>query len=274
MKHQKAPKRVRQCVDLVKLIKNRPRNLPYYYPRYSNAGRGYKNENNCFLYNASGNYHQSCIFHSLNGPTHALDSESTHSLFHMTNCCAQIHSDCSSSVAEELNRKSSKHELFKAESQSTVLSYGSLIELNKVSNTTLNTNKLQQEEHDNSEPCCSNKSKSEIENNTNDATPIDEVSLSASAVISSETITPEEETNNEGSALNVSQSTLQQEATTTVAEHTVSRQMLADEEAGGDGHHNNSIIEIEITLLSGNDTNSEEEDEGDDETPMQQESGE
>lgn len=268
MKNQRVQKRVKQCVDLVKLIKNRPRHQPYHYQRSGNAGRSHKNENNSFFYNATGNYDHSCIFNCRNA--HPPAHEANHSSFHINNCDPQNQSGCSS--VEETNRKSSEHTLFMAESQLTVLSYGLVNDLNKLSNTTPNTNTLQQEEHENTTPSCSNKSKSEIEKSTNDATPINKVSLSESVAELNETIS--REANNVENTLNARQSALQHEATTTVAENTVSRQMLADEEAGGDGHHNNSIIEIEITLLSDNDTNSEEEDEGDEETPMPEENGE
>ncbi|XP_019845465.2 uncharacterized protein LOC109579479 [Bactrocera dorsalis] len=290
MKRRKSQKRVKQCLDLVKLIRNRPRPQPYYFQRSSsNAGRSRRNESNCFCYNTASNFHRSCIFNCHNLHPEALAS--SHSSFHIPNCYSQIHSDCSSS--EEISPKNSilskpDVELFETESQITVLSYGLVNELSKLSNTTPkanttpSTSKLPQEVEENASPSCSNNRKTEAEETTNELTPNDEVSSSESSAKSNETISAE--VSNEENTLNASQSALEHETTTAVAEPNVSRQLSTDEEAGGDGHHNNDVIEIEITLLSGNDTNSEEEDEGDveaeaeaetdGETPMPVESGE
>nr|XP_014086892.1 uncharacterized protein LOC106615272 [Bactrocera oleae] len=279
MKHQKAQRQMKQCLDLVKLIKNRPRPQPYYCRRSSHAGRSRRNESNCLFYNAKRNFHRSCIFNCHNAHPQAL--ESSHSSFHITNHDSRINSDFSS--AEEISRKSSVHsksevELFKLESQVTVLSNGLVNELSKHSNTTLNTSKLPQETQENASPCCSNNRKSNTEETMIEPIPNDGVSIAESVANSNEAIASV--VNSAENTLNASQSAQEHEATTTVAEHTVSRQILTDEEAGGDGHHNNSVIEIEITLLSGNDTNSDEEDEGDGEgegdfeTPMPEESRE
>ncbi|XP_039951578.1 uncharacterized protein LOC120768891 [Bactrocera tryoni] len=290
MKHQKSQRRVKQCLDLVKLIRNRPRPQPYYFQRSSsNAGRSRRNESNCFFHNTTRNFHRSCIFNCQNLHPQALAS--SHSSFHIPNCDSRINCDCSSSV--EISRQSSilpkpDVELFKSESEVTVLSYGLVNDLSKFSNTTPNANttpstsKLPQKVEENANPNCSNNMKTETEETTHELTTIDEVSTSESAAKSNETISAE--VSNEENILNASQSALENEATTTVAEPNVNRQPSTDEEAGGDGHHNDSVIEIEITLLS--DTNSEEEDEGegeaeaevdaeaDDETPMPVESGE
>ncbi|XP_018787002.1 PREDICTED: uncharacterized protein LOC108967833 [Bactrocera latifrons] len=280
MKRRKSQRRVKQCLDLVKLIRNRPRPQPYYFQRSSsNAGRSRRNESNL---------HRSCIFNSHNLHPQALAS--SHSSFHIPICDSRINSDCSSS--KEISPKSSMHskpdvKLFETESQVTALSYNLVNELSKISNATLNANttpsisKLLQEVEQNANPSCSNNRKTEIEESTNELTPNDEVSTSESAANSNETISPGE--SNEENTLNASQSAVEHEATTTMAEPNVSEQLSTDEEAGGDGHHNNSVIEIEITLVSGNDTNSEEDEregeaeaeaEADDETPMPVESGE
>uniref|UniRef100_W8BY73 Uncharacterized protein n=1 Tax=Ceratitis capitata TaxID=7213 RepID=W8BY73_CERCA len=249
----------KQCVDLVQLIKNRPRNTPYSLQNAScsrrNLNRNFSGGNfACTSLHDSGRRHKCQCFlpKRLQQSAHTQIFQNVHrsTFFNASNSESRNNSGYSNSEDHSLKRTSSNPEIGgpNNNSQFTLLSY----EL--INNFILNENENQLNQP--SDP--------DYVGKLNELIPPVESNIEIPSQYSADALDFSNANETGGIHSSSEESPLQQETTTSIVERTVSRQVLNDEEAGGDGPHNNSIIEIEITLQSSNETNSVEEDGRDD----------
>ncbi|XP_053958964.1 uncharacterized protein LOC128863705 [Anastrepha ludens] len=302
MKHEKLRRhRVKQSVNLVELIRNRPRNQPYGFHRSScSTRRNLRSRDNVIV---DRRFRSSSLSHNQNQSFLPIHNQQEVKVFgrdsySSTSTVCNSRKNSIGSICEECHQRinsppNQEHTVPEPEAQATTLPCGFVNGLCRASTKDLNETKFCQEKNEDAKPSCINGTQFKCEKqcsdvcrkeflvqpnkiqssgNDNNSPKLCQHSSAAFNFFDSngsDEVCSINEESATGNTPNNSRSTLQNQANTLFIEHASSRQILTDEEAGGDGHHNNSVIEIEITLHSSNDNNSEEEVEGDEDEHME-----